>query len=374
MKILHIGEYVNGGVATYLKTLIEDCKENDVEQYLLMSSYKSEKKWKMDKTKIKFYKYKRNIINIFLSMIKIQSYIKKIRPDIIHIHSSWAGVMVRIPYVFKKKDVKIIYTPHGWAFLMENSVWKKKSYAIIEKALSFVTDKIINISKYEQNRAIEYGIDSCKMQVIYNGVKGICYKSNKTINMKKEKINLLFVGRLDYQKGLDAFLKIYYQDEFPRLHLYVVGTGVLNESEMRNDSKTTYVGWVDNQEIDSYYQACDAVIMPSRWEGFGLTAIEAMRNKKTVIASNRGALPEIVDDCGYIFDFDSKSQLIKILNNLNVNKLKKLGEKGYERYLRLFNSQKFLNETIALEKSVCQNSDEIKNEELLQDEINKSVY
>lgn len=48
------------------------------------------------------------------------------------------------------------------------------------------------------------------------------------------------------------------------------------------------IGWINHDEIDSYYSLFDAVIIPSRWEGFGLVAIEAMKNAKAIIVSNRG--------------------------------------------------------------------------------------
>lgn len=352
MKILHIGEYVNGGVATYIENLIDESKKGNIEIYLLMSSLKSIKKWNLDKGKIQYYPYKRSVLKIVPAMVDIYRHIKKVKPDIIHIHSSWAGALVRIPYLFLRKREKIVYTPHGWSFLMETPIYKQKIYVFIEKILERVTDKTINISRYEQIEAIKYGLTSSKMVVINNGVKDrMRYEDKSTIlKIDKNKINLLFVGRLDRQKGLDIFLKYYYQEEFPQLHLYVIGEGVLDNTKVRNDSKTTYVGWVDNKEIDFYYNACDAVVMPSRWEGFGLVALEAMRNKKAVIASNRGALPELI--ChgvnGYICDITDGNSLKNILRKLEKENLKKMGLKGQKRFLRYFTYERFKKETYRL--------------------------
>ena len=94
----------------------------------------------------------------------------------------------------------------------------------------------------------------------------------------------------------------------------------------------------------------DAVIIPSRWEGFGLVAIEAMRNKKAVIASNRGALPELIQNefNGYIFDLNNCEELVFILNNLDKDKMKLLGENGYLMYKEKFTSE-ILNEKLIIE-------------------------
>lgn len=339
MKVLHIGEYVNGGVATYLKTLIKDSDKYGVDSYLLMSNNKSDKIWNIAPEKIFFYQYKRSVLNLFSAIKIINIYIKKINPDIIHVHSSWAGLFVRLPYLFKKRKIKIIYSSHGWAFLMDTSMILKKVYAFIECILSLVTDVIINISQYEQDQAIQYGLNENKLIMIYNGVEDVKVQLKMHASeMNSQEINLLFVGRIDYQKGLDLFLATYYQEPFTGIHLYVIGESLLDNVKMNNDEKTTYLGWVENKELDAYYQECDAVIMPSRWEGFGLVAIESMRNSKPVIVSNRGALPELVQNQvnGYVFNLDDKHSLEKILCKLNKAELKKMGETARKIYLGKF--------------------------------------
>lgn len=346
MKILHVGEYVSGGVATYLKTLLNGLRKyDDVENYLLISEYKSQKDWENITKKVFYYKYKRSIFNIFSAIKQIHAVIEEVNPDIIHVHSTWAGFFVRLPYLFKKRKAKIIYQSHGWAFLMDTSNYKKNIYALVEKILSIPTDKIINISNYEQNQAIKYGLNKNKMIMIYNGVEDTVNKSNLKLNWDKNKINLLFVGRLDRQKGLDLFLDVYNKIKLENLHLYVIGTSVLDNNLPQSTKYITYLGWVDNKDINAYYQACDAVIMPSRWEGFGLVAIEAMRNSKAVIASNRGALPELIEEnfTGYIFDIDDENSLKNKLLNLDKNKISILGRNGRKIYLQKFTDSIFIN-------------------------------
>ena len=227
---------------------------------------------------------------------------------------------------------------------MDTSKYKKNIYALVERILSIPTDKIINISNYEQNQAIKYGFNKNKMIMIYNGVEDKVNKSNLKLNWDRNKINLLFVGRLDRQKGLDLFLDVYNKMELDNVHLYVIGTSVLDNSLPKNTETVTYLGWVDNKDIDAYYQACDAVIMPSRWEGFGLVAIEAMRNSKPVIASNMGALPELIKNNinGYIFDIKNDKVLKEILLNINKNELQVLGKQARLIYLKNFTDLIFI--------------------------------
>lgn len=354
MKILHVGEYVNGGVATYLRTLLNGLqKYSNIESYLLISEYKSQKNWENITKKVFYYKYKRSISNIFLAIKQIHEVIEKVNPDIIHVHSTWAGLFVRLSYLFRKRKAKIIYQSHGWAFLMDTSKYKKNIYALVERILSIPTDKIINISNYEQNQAIKYGFNKNKMIMIYNGVEDKVNKSNLKLNWDRNKINLLFVGRLDRQKGLDLFLDVYNKMELDNVHLYVIGTSVLDSSLPKDTEYVTYLGWVDNKDIDVYYQACDAVIMPSRWEGFGLVAIEAMKNSKPVIVSNRGALPELIKNNknGYIFDMDKLNSLITILSKLDKFNLNFLGKNARKIFLEDFLASRFVDNIYYLYKN-----------------------
>ena len=130
MKILHVGEYVNGGVATYLRTLLNGLqKYSNIESYLLISEYKSQKNWENITKKVFYYKYKRSISNIFSAIKQIHEVIEKVNPDIIHVHSTWAGLFVRLSYLFRKRKAKIIYQSHGWSFLMDTSKYKKNIYS-----------------------------------------------------------------------------------------------------------------------------------------------------------------------------------------------------------------------------------------------------
>ncbi|WKB35517.1 glycosyltransferase family 4 protein [Terrilactibacillus sp. S3-3] len=148
--------------------------------------------------------------------------------------------------------------------------------------------------------------------------------------------------RFDEQKGLDILVNFINNNVFNNINLYLIGDGVLNSSNITLNNNIIPLGWVNNDIIDSYYEIFDAVIVPSRWEGFGLVAIEAMRNKKAVIASRRGALPEIVTDkvTGYLFDLNDLNQLKNLFVNLDKEKLKVLGENGYKKFIEQFSSKK----------------------------------
>lgn len=352
IKVLHIGEYVQGGVATYIKTLITRDREHGIDNYLLMSEQKSEDTWDFPADKITYYSYHRSLFSLFPAMRAIQKHIRLIEPDIVFLHSSWAGMLARVPFLFGKKRPCVIYNPHGWSFLMDVSIWKKRLYAFIEGILANKTDVIVNVSQYEYHCGIRYGMPINKMKVIYSGIPDTTQPTLNKIEFSKDRINILFIGRFDHQKGLDFLLETFRGNDFPQIHLHIIGAPVISTStnEYRDDENITFWGWVQNKQIGDYFRASDAVIMPSRWEGFSIVALEAMRFGKAILASDRTSLPEQVEDGvnGYLFSLDDECQLINILQNLSSAKLADMGRRAREIYCEKFTAERMLDEVAAV--------------------------
>lgn len=358
IKILHVGEYLQGGVATYVKTLL-DSNSAELDEYILCSDTNSNHEWKIPSNRIHYYSYKRSIKNILPAMYLIHRYIKKLDPDIIYCHSTWAGVFVRFPYLFLPRKPRILYNAHGWAFLRDTSKWKKGVYALIERILLIPTDRVINVSKYEYDAAVKYGLLKKKLSIIYSGISPKKNDVEVETNYPFDKINILFVGRFDRPKGIDYLLHEFLKCKRDDLHLTIIGDNVVGDSqiiEKKNTDSITFLGWMERVKLASYYKNCDVVIMPSRWEAFGLVAVEAMKYGKPVIVSDRGALKEIIKDHvnGYVFNFDKPESLQQILCNLDRKELKYLGLKGREIFLKSFQKKDMIEKTKSIYRIVTQ--------------------
>ena len=88
----------------------------------------------------------------FLAICALRKIIKKEKPDIIYCHSSKAGAIGRVANIGRNNIC--IYNPHGWAFNMRGSTFKRLIYVCIEKMLAQITDKIVCISEVEQLSAL----------------------------------------------------------------------------------------------------------------------------------------------------------------------------------------------------------------------------
>lgn len=352
MKVLHIGEYVQGGVATYIKTLLMHPQHPEIEDFLICSDKNSEHHWPMAEDHVTYYPYHRSLLQILPAMLAVRKEIRRRKPDVVYCHSTWAGLFARFPMLLLGKPCRVLYNAHGWAFLRDTTRLKKAIYTFIERALSIRTDAIINVSGYEYKAAEKSGISKRKLCLVYSGISPAKGETSP-VHLPKGVINLLFVGRFDAPKGLDYLLENFSKCKRKDIHLFVIGDNVVGDREkipMVNTEKVTFCGWIPHNQLDGYYKSCDAVIMPSRWEAFGLVGVEAMKYGKPIIVSNRGALPELVKagENGYIFDFDNPESLIQILEKLDKKNLCCMGKKAEFIFRGEYRSQKMLEKTFLI--------------------------
>ncbi|MFF3023902.1 glycosyltransferase [Gottfriedia sp. NPDC057948] len=358
MRILHIGEYASGGVATYINTLLKyQVKEKN--QVKLIVSDENSESFNNFKSLVIRKKYKRSLLSIIKYIFSVNKLIREYNPEIIHLHGTFAGLIGRVSFIldrlfFREKKSKLIYCSHGWSFLMDTSNWKKKVYFYVERVLEKVTDSIINISQFEHEEALKMGMPKEKMKLINSGVETEIKKiENISIKLSENHINLLFVGRFDKAKGIDILLKTFETNKFENIRLYLIGDKVLNDLDINIPKNVFHLGWVMNEVMDAYYKQFDAVIIPSRWEGFGLVAAEAMKNSKAIIVSNKGNLPNFIEyNNGLIFNIDSPKALVKILVSLEKERLKEMGRNGEKLFLQKYTSNHMMENIDRLYKSL----------------------
>ncbi|KJS08357.1 MAG: hypothetical protein VR73_05925 [Gammaproteobacteria bacterium BRH_c0] len=135
-----------------------------------------------------------------------------------------------------------------------------------------------------------------------------------------------FVGRLAHNKGVDVLLQAatLVNRQYPNAHWIIVGEGEekprLQQLAAKNgmEDKVHFVGKMPREDIYSAMKGFDIVVVPSREEGFGLTALEAMACGLPLVASRVDALQEVVIDgqTGLLFTVDDPESLKDCLSKL----------------------------------------------------------
>ena len=160
---------------------------------------------------------------------------------------------------------------------------------------------VVANSRTHMARAVEAeNFNPSRMRLIPNGVE-VCAPEPPTPTAYKDPPRLLFVGKLERVKGPDLFLSALeiLDSEGMRFDVGIAGAGSL-EAELRTAAdrvkrqKVTFWGSVGQEAVRSLYQGADIVVVPSRYEAFGMVVLEAMAAGRPLVATSVGGIPEIV--------------------------------------------------------------------------------
>lgn len=356
MKILHVAETIQGGVATIVDQLICVQVEQGHHIQVLIPSDQTEH-LSQSQHIVSYKKTGRNFFSFIILAWCFFIQIFHFKPDIIHIHSSFAGAICRaILFFCPFIKVKVVYCPHSFAFMMQVSEKKKKLYSSIEKIMLLVTDQVICVGKSEYEAALYYGLNPKKLTLIYNGVnelKDVDLTQKKYL--KNSTLHILFVGRFDYQKGFDLLTQLFQYTMHLNVQFTVVGDFVHANTQQKSCfPHVTYTGWIPKHQLAQYYEHADLMIMPSRWEGLPMVALEAFSMGVPLFASNCPSLAEIIDkdEDGYLFENNSIESLINkfdyVYQNIDQHKLMAMSHKVRHKYLHQFTAQQMLNSTMVM--------------------------
>ncbi len=254
--------------------------------------------------------------------------------------------------VKKLKKMKKIITVHDLIHEKFRDFYRNSQYLINLKKKSFEDcDHFICVSQNTKKDLIEnYNIDKDRISVIYHGADHLI-KKKASMNFKIDYPFILFVGNREKYKNFEFLLKAYSKSKkiSSNFNLVCFGGGKFSKKENELIDKFYITKKIihvtgDDQLLCNYYSNAKALIIPSIYEGFGLTLIEAMRFKCPIFCSNIDVFKEISDD--HVINFDPRNELNLISqledNLFNENKLNEISLKAFK------NSENFTWEKSAL--------------------------
>lgn len=319
-KILYIVESMGGGVFTYIVDLANSLVESyDVYiAYAVRPQTPSDFKEYFDERvqliEVKNFIRSIGIIKDIKAFFEIKKLSNRIRPDIIHLHSSKAGVLGR--WAFNGYKTPIFYTPHGYSFLMKDcKPYKRILFWFIELISAKRNCTTISCSRGEHEETIKL---TSRATYINNGInKKELDKLLSQFAIKSHSFTVCTLGRICYQKNPKLFNRI--AESMPDIQFLWIGDG-----ELRNELKAPNIritGWVERKEALKLVKSTDVFILTSLWEGLPISLLEAMYMKKICVVSDVIGNHDVIHNningyvCGNLDEF--KRAILKCKNSNN---------------------------------------------------------
>jgi glycosyltransferase involved in cell wall biosynthesis len=235
----------------------------------------------------------------FLSLIKC---LRKLKPNIVHTHTSKAGLLGRIAAKLAAPKAKIVHTFHGHLLHGYFSKNATRFLIVTERLLAKISDLLISMGNEVKQDLLDSKIGNQEQFVIaFPGVRASQpnldnVKSGKFKSNHNKQVIFTFVGRLSPIKRCDRILELASMKEISDagIHFLIIGDGELR-SQLESQSvglPITFIGWESNTE--DWLAVSDAAILLSDNEAVPLAMIEAGFAGLPVVATNVGSMADVV--------------------------------------------------------------------------------
>jgi len=297
-----------------------------------------------------------NFIKDAQALIKLHQLFSKLRPDLVSIHSSKAGILGRL--VCYQKKIPFVFTVHGWSFATPG--WTAFFYQVLERLFATITPYIICVAETIRQQGTQLGLPAEKLITIYNAMPDI-HPELMAQPDQGQPIRIIMVGRLEPQKAQADLLRAVATLNPPDVRVDLVGDGPLLSplkqlvEQLNLTARVTFWGY--RNDVANLLAQAHIFALISHWEAFPRSTIEAMRAGLPVVLSDVGGAAEAVIPgvTGYVVPPGDQNQLVACLQRLVDDPAQRrlFGKAGRQHYEKYFTFERLLQETLAVYGRVC---------------------
>ena len=301
MRVLHVIEVTSGGVVTYVRTLASAQSRAGHDVHVVAPPDVT----MPDVTMHHWGFARRDPLHWRSAARVLQSQVRSVDPDVVHLHSFFAGALGRLVRLRHGSRARIVYQPHSWAFEVTDSRLAAALVTRWERFAAGRTDAIVVNCDDERREGAEHGIRSAITVV------GLPLDTERfrpaSLDRRAElragwdvadRLVVVCVGRISRQKGQDQLVSEWERSPIPGAVLVLVGDGdaqrlaPLAPAEWGRSIRA--VGPTD--DVREWIHAADVCVLSSRYEGQSVAMAEAMSCGVPVVTTRVNGVTEALLD------------------------------------------------------------------------------
>jgi glycosyltransferase involved in cell wall biosynthesis len=360
IKVLHVVTRMNtGGVAVLLDDLMSTFNPLLVEATLLSGScdeteedYLSIHKAKYRLIRVAHLQKKFNLQRDLQAFFEIRRTIRTLEIDVVHTHTSKAGLIGRLAASTVKPKPVRVHTFHGHLLTGYFSSWKTKLVYSIEKFLELFTDAFVAMGSQVRKDLESIGLGKrANFRVFFPGLPSRVFEpktiARRELGLSENETYILYVGRMTAIKRPDRLLDAIEELVMRKVDIQVLAAGDGELLSGLRDRATyaglpiTFLGW--RSDIPKLIAASDIAILTSDNEAVPLTLIEASMAGVPLVSTNVGSVSDVLvnEVNGYLADSEPAA-LADAVQKLAIDPVLRgiMGDAGRERATRYFSLEK----------------------------------
>lgn len=267
----------------------------------------------------------------FWLFFKFASLLSRYRLEMVNIHSGPGGLLLLGPL-----PVPVVVTCHHTYWQQSHHIpsqfWKRIFIPFEKRTYRLAAKIICDTNDTKQILVDRYCIPESKITIIPCVVDTDRFKPG---DIERERHSLLYVGRIDKRKGVDVLIRSMriVVDRIPDARLTICGTGpdrkkmMCLTTRLRLDNNIRFLGFVADAQLPDLYRQAQCTVLPSIFEGFGLTVIESLACGTRVIGTDVDGIRETLShaDFGRLVPYGDHSALAEAIIDELQNQVKILG-------------------------------------------------
>ncbi len=309
LRVLHVSEVSIGGVSSLLRAFVTEQARRGDDPHLLAPTTHGlmvgeHHRWDV---------HRKNPATFRTALAQLEATCARVRPDVVHLHSFFAGLLGRVPPARLGERSAIVYQPHAWNFAAARGRPSREALAAWERFAGRRTDLVVSNCHDDLLEGQRYGVDTAAAVVgvpiatdVFSPVTaGRRAAIRETLGLDERRV-VLCLASLCWQKGQDRLLAAWEQAPLDDAVLVLVGgaegpylrrQGVEHLRTIAPQQWGRSIKAVGHQaDVRPWLWSADVLIQPSRYEALGVATAESLACGVPVVSCDvNGAREAIVD-------------------------------------------------------------------------------